>query len=70
MGRVEQRFSTVGLLRAPEGAMAENWAVWRAGKLSGLKDGLKYHEGFATALMEGMKKWGVPRGYPADFILP
>lgn len=60
----------VGLLRAPEGAMAENWAVWRAGKASWLQDGLKYHEGFATALIEGMKEWGTARGHPDDFDVP
>lgn len=60
----------VGLLRAPEGAMAENWAVWRAGRASGLKDGLEYHKGFATALKTGMKQWGSSRGHPEDFIVP
>lgn len=60
----------VGILRAPEGAMAENWAVWRAGRAAGLKDGLKYHEGFTTALTEGMKQWGSERGHPEDFIVP
>lgn len=59
-----------GLLRAPEGVMAENWAVWRAGRASGFQDGLQYHEGFASALIEGMKQWGEKRGHPQDFIIP
>jgi hypothetical protein len=44
--------------------------VWRAGRAAGLKDGLKYHEGFTTALSEGMKQWGSERGHPEDFIVP
>ncbi|KAJ5300612.1 uncharacterized protein N7443_005614 [Penicillium atrosanguineum] len=60
----------IGILRASEGAMAETWAVWRAGRVSGLQDGLKYHAGFATALIEGMQEWRISKEHPEDFILP
>ncbi|KAJ5683137.1 hypothetical protein N7462_006302 [Penicillium macrosclerotiorum] len=60
----------VGLLRAPEGAMAEQWAVWRAGRPSWPENGLRYHAGFSRALIEGMKKWGAERGHAQDFVIP
>lgn len=59
-----------GLLRAPEGVMAEKWAVWRAGRLAWPENGLRYHEGFTRALMEGMKRWGRERGHPEEFVVP
>ncbi|OOQ85818.1 hypothetical protein PEBR_23971 [Penicillium brasilianum] len=59
-----------GLLRAPEGVMAENWAVWRAGRLAWPENGLRYHEGFTRALMEGMKQWGKERGHAEEFVVP
>lgn len=57
----------VGILRAPEGVMAENWALWRSGRLAWPQSGLDYHEGFARALIEGTKQWGRERGHPEDF---
>ncbi|KAJ5734248.1 hypothetical protein N7493_003034 [Penicillium malachiteum] len=60
----------VGILRAPEGVMAGNWALWRAGRVSWLENGLRYHAGFSKALMEGLKLWGIERGHPDDFIIP
>jgi len=59
-----------GLLRAPEGVMAENWAVWRAGRLAWPENGIRYHEGFARALMEGMERWGRERGHAEEFVIP
>jgi hypothetical protein len=59
-----------GLLRAPEGVMAEKWAVWRSGRLAWPENGLRYHEGFARALMEGMKAWGKERGHAEEFVVP
>ncbi|KAJ5389372.1 uncharacterized protein N7496_000440 [Penicillium cataractarum] len=59
-----------GLLRAPEGVMAEKWAIWRAGRLGWPENGLRYHEGFTRALMEGMKRWGKERGHPEEFVVP
>lgn len=59
-----------GLLRAPEGVMAEKWAVWRAGRPAWPENGLRYHEGFARALIEGMKQWGSERGHAQEFVVP
>lgn len=61
---------SMGILRAPEGAMAEDWAVWRAGRPSWPENGIRYHAGFSYALIEGMKKWGEQRGHPQDFAIP
>ncbi|KAJ5731090.1 uncharacterized protein N7483_005598 [Penicillium malachiteum] len=60
----------VGILRAPEGVMAENWVSWRAGRVAWLENGQRYHAGFSKALMEGLKLWGVKRGHPDEFIIP
>lgn len=59
----------VGILRAPEGVMVENWALWR-GRISSADDGLKYDPDFSRALIEGLKVWGNRRGMPEDFVLP
>ncbi|KAJ5403908.1 hypothetical protein N7509_003779 [Penicillium cosmopolitanum] len=61
---------SMGILRAPEGAMAENWSVWRAGRPSWPENGLRYHAGFSHALIEGMKRWGAERGHPQEFQIP
>lgn len=58
-----------GLLRAPEGAMAENWLVWRAGRAAWPENGLRYHPGFSQALIEGMKPWGKEPGHAEDFVV-
>ncbi|KAJ5090464.1 hypothetical protein N7532_009148 [Penicillium argentinense] len=60
----------MGILRAPEGAMAENWSVWRAGRPAWPENGMRYHAGFSQALIEGMKQWGKERGHPQDFVIP
>lgn len=59
----------MGILRAPEGAMAEDWSVWRAGRPSWPENGKRYHAGFSGALIEGMKRWGAERGHPQDFSI-
>lgn len=59
-----------GILRAPEGAMAEDWCVWRAGRPAWPENGIRYHAGFSRALIEGMKKWGAERGHPQEFEIP
>ncbi|KAJ5935631.1 hypothetical protein N7466_005178 [Penicillium verhagenii] len=59
----------VGLLRAPEGVMAENWVLWRAGRVSWAENGLRYHAGFCHGLIEGMKQWGAERDQPQDFVI-
>jgi hypothetical protein len=60
----------VGILRAPEGTMAENWLIWRAGRVGAVDDGLKYDPAFSRALIEGMARWGGERGMPEDFVVP
>lgn len=47
-----------GVLRAPEGVMAEKWLGWRS-TVSFAASGEKYDEGFAKALQSGMKEWVV-----------
>ncbi|KAH7155537.1 hypothetical protein B0J13DRAFT_228134 [Dactylonectria estremocensis] len=47
---------STGVLRAPEGGMAENWLTWRA-RLAWLDSGKKYDSAFADALQEGMNKY-------------
>ncbi|KAJ5659150.1 hypothetical protein N7507_005601 [Penicillium longicatenatum] len=69
-GRPEIVDIAVGLLRAPEGVMAENWTLWRAGRPSWPENGLRYHAGFSHALIEGMKQWGAERGQLQDFVIP
>ncbi|KAJ0420260.1 Mss4-like protein [Aspergillus carlsbadensis] len=46
-----------GILRAPEGVMLSEWAVWRTAKLGYMDDGLEYDKEFTEALEEGMKEW-------------
>lgn len=60
----------VGILRAPEGVMAENWLLWRAGRPAWPENGIDYDEGFARALIEGTKQWGNERGHPEEFVVP
>ncbi|KAJ5472999.1 hypothetical protein N7530_007000 [Penicillium desertorum] len=66
-GRPDAVDVAMGILRAPEGAMAENWSVWRAGRAEYPEDGIRYHAGFSHALIEGMQRWGAERGHPQDF---
>ncbi|TQV96099.1 hypothetical protein V2A60_003452 [Cordyceps javanica] len=47
---------STGLLRAPDGAMAESWITWRT-RLSFVGDGLAFDEDMAEGIAEGMKKW-------------
>jgi hypothetical protein len=49
-----------GILRAPEGPMAEEWLTWRT-RVAWLPSGKKYDGEFAQALEEGMKEWTVKR---------
>ncbi|KAK6072842.1 DUF636 domain-containing protein [Seiridium cupressi] len=51
----------VGILRAPEGVRAENWLVWRAGRLGWIKDGLRYNEELLKSLAEGFKDWSIKK---------
>lgn len=47
-----------GILRAPEGSMAEGWLTWRS-RLSHADDGLKYNEGLTKSLMDGLDRWSM-----------
>ncbi|RDW89993.1 uncharacterized protein DSM5745_01768 [Aspergillus mulundensis] len=47
-----------GILRAPEGVMLREWAVWRTARLGFAEDGMKYDRAFTEALEEGAKEWG------------
>lgn len=47
-----------GILRAPEGSMAENWLTWRS-RLAWPDSGKRFDPEFCNGLEEGMKKWVV-----------
>lgn len=47
---------STGLLRAPDGAMAESWITWRT-RSSFEGDGLAFDKDFAEGVTDGMKKW-------------
>ncbi|KAH7273584.1 hypothetical protein MRS44_001526 [Fusarium solani] len=49
-----------GILRAPEGVMAENWLTWR-GRLAWFTSGKRYDKEFAESLQEGMNKMVLDR---------
>ncbi|OAA68933.1 DUF636 domain protein [Cordyceps fumosorosea ARSEF 2679] len=51
---------STGLLRAPEGAMAERWITWRT-RSSFEGDGLAFDKDMAEGIVEGMKKWTAER---------
>ncbi|KAJ5473343.1 hypothetical protein N7475_002909 [Penicillium sp. IBT 31633x] len=59
----------VGILRASEGVLIENWASWRTGRIASAEDGLRYDPGFSNALIEGLKLWGSKKGMPEDFVI-
>ncbi|KAL7943136.1 Mss4-like protein [Trichoderma barbatum] len=45
-----------GILRAPEGSMAENWLTWRS-RLAWADSGKKFDPAFGIGMEEGMKKY-------------
>jgi hypothetical protein len=49
-----------GILRAPEGAMAEKWLTWRS-RIANLEVGKEFDHDFAHALSAGTKEWVVAR---------
>ncbi|KAI1076053.1 Mss4-like protein [Whalleya microplaca] len=58
----------MGILRAPEGAKAENWVTWRAGKPAWVGDAKEHDPEFLDALVEGHKKWSIDKyGDAPDF---
>ncbi|KAL2857065.1 Mss4-like protein [Aspergillus pseudoustus] len=49
-----------GILRAEEGVMLGSWASWEwISGITSLQDGLRYDEGFACALSEGLRAWRI-----------
>jgi hypothetical protein len=48
----------VGLVRAPEGVLAERWFTWRTGRIGWFEDGEKYDPVFAQSLKKGLEEWG------------
>jgi hypothetical protein len=48
----------VGLLRAPEGVLAEKWVTWR-GCLANFESGHRFDPVFASSLLDGLERWSV-----------
>lgn len=53
---------SVGLLRAPEGVLAEDWLTWRTVKIGWAENGKQHDSAVVEALTEGTKKWGEKHG--------
>ncbi|SPO03563.1 related to DUF636 domain protein [Cephalotrichum gorgonifer] len=51
----------VGILRAPEGPLAEDWLTWRTGRIAYLETGKKFDAGFAESLSKNFDAWGVEK---------
>ncbi|KAI2629117.1 DUF636 domain protein [Hypomontagnella submonticulosa] len=47
----------MGILRAPEGAKAENWFSWRAAEPTQAEDPTNFDVEFMGAVIEGQRKW-------------
>lgn len=47
---------STGVLRAPEGVMAENWLTWRA-RIGWADSGKRFDSAFVEALQKGMNEW-------------
>ncbi|KAL4898348.1 Mss4-like protein [Aspergillus ambiguus] len=59
-----------GILRATEGVMAEDWALWRTARLGYLDDGLAYDPAFTRGLEAGLREWGMRKiGKVMDFAV-
>ena len=59
-----------GILRAPEGGMAENWLHWRA-RAAWTASGQRFDKEFTDALEEGMRKWSMEKyGKVLDMSIP
>lgn len=52
---------SVGLFRAPEGVLAEEWMTWRADHPANMDDANMVNPLFAKSLEEGHKKWSITR---------
>ncbi|KAK3306398.1 uncharacterized protein B0T15DRAFT_527106 [Chaetomium strumarium] len=65
----------VGILRGSSSddsvVAVEGWLAWRTGRLAGLETGREFDPGFADALAEGLREWGVKRhGESVSFDIP
>lgn len=49
-----------GIIRAPEGSMAEDWLTWRT-RIAWSDSGKTHDEGFINSLTEGIKRWTMER---------
>ncbi|GKT51456.1 uncharacterized protein ColSpa_11637 [Colletotrichum spaethianum] len=47
-----------GILRAPEGVLAEKWLTWRTGRVAWAESGRRYDSALTEALGEGLASWG------------
>lgn len=47
-----------GIIRAPEGSMAQNWLTWRS-RIGWTESGKRFDKEFIEALEEGMTRWAV-----------
>jgi hypothetical protein len=57
-----------GLIRHPEGLLAEDWLTWRTGRLAHPQSGMRYDSQFTENLARGMAAWGRRRhGEARDF---
>ncbi|KAI0380730.1 DUF636 domain protein [Hypomontagnella monticulosa] len=52
----------LGILRAPEGAKAENWVDWGAAEKTQAKSLTMYDAEFTGAVLEGHRKWVLEKG--------
>lgn len=61
---------SVGLLRAPEGVLAENWLTWRAGRIANTEGARKFSSALVDSLAEGIKEWSIRKyGDAPDFVI-
>lgn len=61
---------SVGVLRAPEGILAENWLTWRAGgnRIAKYDSAFKFDSVFTVSLSQGLEKWSIEKyGEAPDF---
>lgn len=62
---------SVGLLRAPEGILADEWVTWRAGRISSFESAKEYSGAFVESLDEAHRKWSVEKyGDAPAFVIP
>lgn len=61
---------SIGLLRALEGILAEDWMTWRAGRLANVENAKKFAPEFVDSLGEGLRTWSIEKyGDAPDFTV-